>query len=119
MSFGGKDFTVPGNSNLVIPFGTSSIIPLNGGIKYYFSTANGGFYGSAEIGINFLSAYTYTYNSGNNGSGYNISKNADARFGLIPGIGYRIDNWDFSGKFNLVSDANYLGLRVAYVFGAK
>ena len=115
LSFTGKDFTV---LNVTIPFGNSSIIPLVGGIKYYFSEASNGFYGAADLGLNFISYYTYSYNSGN-GGGYNSSSASETRFGFAPGIGYRMGNWDFTAKYNLISDANYLGLRAAYIFGTK
>ena len=115
LSFSGKNFT---SGNVTIPFGNSSIVPLTGGIKYYFSEANNGFYGSADLNLNFVSYYTYTLNSGN-GGGYNTISVSESKFGLAPGIGYRTGNWDFSGKFNIISNLNYFGLRVAYIFGTK
>ena len=115
LSFGGKTFT---SGNVSIPFGSSSIVPLVGGIKYYFSEANNGFYGSADLGLNFISYYVYTYNSGN-GGGYNSSTASTTRIGFAPGIGYRTGNWDFSGKFNIISDLNYFGVRVGYLFASK
>jgi hypothetical protein len=111
LSFGGKTFTV---NNVTIPFGNSSIVPLAGGVKYYFSEANRGFYGAADLGLNFVLFYTCTYNSGN-GGGYNTATATKTRFGIAPGAGYRMNNWDFTGRFNLISNTDYLGLRVAYI----
>lgn len=115
LSFSGKTFTV---NNVSIPFGNSAIVPITGGIKYYFSGANDGFYGTADLSLNFVSFYVYSYNSGN-GGGYNLASANESRLGFAPGIGYRTGNWDFSGKFNLISDLNYFGLRAAYIFGGK
>ena len=115
LSFGEKTYRV---NNVSIPFGSTSLIPITGGIKYYFSAANSGFYGSADLGLNFISTYVYTYNSGN-GGGYNLSSVSETKLGFSPGIGYRTGSWDFGGKFNIISDRNYFGVRVAYVFGNK
>ena len=115
LSFSGKIFT---SGNVTIPFGNSTIVPLTGGIKYYFSEASTGFYGSADLNLNFVSYYTYSLNSGN-GGGYNTTSVSESKFGLAPGLGYRAGNWDFSGKFNIISNFNYFGLRVAYIFGTK
>jgi hypothetical protein len=117
LSFSGKTYTYPG-TNVTIPFGNFSIIPITGGVKYYFSEVNNGFYGAADLGFNFISTYDVTYNSGN-GGGYNLSSASTTKFGLSPGVGYRTGNWDLAARFNLISDANYLGVRVAYVFGTK
>ncbi len=117
LSFSGK--TYYDNVNKVsIPFGTTSNTPISGGIKYYFSEANKGFYGGVDLSINFLSTYVYTINSGN-GGGYNLQTSSQSIFGFNPGIGYRITNWDFSGRYNALGDFSYLGIRVAYVFESK
>ncbi len=115
LSFSGKNYTI---GNVSIPFGTTSNIPVSGGVKYYFSEANNGFYGGVDLSINFLSTYVYTYNSGN-GGGYNLQSESQSKFGVNPGIGYRLPNWDFAARYNAVGDFSYLGLRVAYVFASK
>ena len=115
LSFSGKTFNI---FNVSIPFGNTTNIPISGGIKYYFSEVNKGFYGAMDLSFNFLSTYVYTYNNGN-GGGYNLSSVSQTNFGLNPGIGYRTGNFDFTGRFNMVGDFSYVGLRAAYVFGGK
>ncbi len=114
-SFSGKTYTV---GNVSIPFGTTSNIPISGGIKYYFSEAGSGFYGGIDLSLNFLSTYVYTYNSGN-GGGYSLQSDSQSKFGINPGFGYRLPNWDFAARYNAVGDFSSLGIRVAYVFASK
>ncbi len=99
LSFTGKSynfgFGVSGN------YPSETIIPVTGGIKYYFQESNSGFYGAADLGLFFA----------NNGAG--------TKFGFSPGIGYRLEKFDFAFRFNAVSDINYLGLRAAYIFPSK
>lgn len=111
LSFGGKNF-------LGGAFGATSIIPVVGGIKYYFNDVNGGFYGAADIGFNFIS-YSVAFPNSGNGQGVTFGTASTTNFGIAPGIGFRKGSWDFSGRFNMVSDFNWLGLRAAYIFGAK
>jgi len=71
-----------------------------GGVKYYFQEADKGFYAEGNLGLYLASGgYSQTY------------------FGFSPGIGYRLDKWDFTGRINFVSDVTFLGLRGAYIFG--
>jgi hypothetical protein len=115
LSFSGKTYNV---NNVSIPFGNTSNVPLSGGIKYYFSEVGSGFYGGCDISLNFLSTYVYTYNSGN-GLGYNLASYSQTKIGVNPGIGYRLNKWDFSLRYNAVGDFSYLGIRAAYVFAKK
>ncbi|MFM9838795.1 MAG: hypothetical protein ACKVOQ_11060 [Cyclobacteriaceae bacterium] len=93
LSFGGK--TVTGFSVKSI-----TMIPIQGGIKYYFQKSNSGIYGDASLGLFFLS-----------GSG-----SSETKVGFSPGFGYRSGKFDILGRFNVVSDFNYFGIRGAYVF---
>jgi hypothetical protein len=115
LSFSGKTYNI---GNVSIPFGNTSNIPLSGGIKYFFSEANSGFYGGLDLSLNFLSTYVYSINSGS-GGGYNSASDSQTKFGFNPGIGYRLTNWDFSGRYNAVGDFSYFGIMVAYVFTKK
>lgn len=100
VSFAGKTVT---GTIFGVPYSVSNpsvtLIPVTGGIKYYFSEANAGFYGAADIGF-FIA---------NQGIG--------TKFGFSPGVGYKVNKLDFTFRFNAVSDINYLGLRAAYIFG--
>ena len=79
-----------------------TLIPITGGIQYFFSELNNGFYGSADAGLVFA--------SGGAGS-------SETKFGVVPGLGYRTGKLDFNVRYSLVSDVNSLGLRVGYIFG--
>ena len=111
LSFGGKSY-------LGGTFGNVSAIPLVGGIKYYFNEASNGLYATADLGLNFIN-YSVAYPNNGSGLGVTFASATTTRLGVSPGVGYRINNWDFTGRFNLVTDFNYLGLRVAYIFGSK
>lgn len=98
LSFSGKSYNTGFGT---IDYPSESIVPLTGGIKYYFDQANSGFYAGADLGIYIA----------NNGAG--------SKFGLAPGVGYRVNQLDFTLRFNAVSDLNYIGIRAAYVFKGK
>ena len=111
LSFSGKAF-------LGGTFGNVSMIPFAGGIKYYFNEANDGFYGTADLGLSFIN-YSVAYPNSGSGNGVTFASASTTRLGFGPGVGYRMGNWDFTGRFNLLTDFNYFGLRAAYIFGGK
>ena len=115
LAFNGKTYNI---NNVSIPFGTTSNVPVGGGIKYFFSEADNGFYAGLDLSLNFLSTYVYSYNNGN-GGGYNLASDSQSKFGVNPGIGYRLTNWDFSARYNALGDFSYWGIRAAYVFASK
>jgi hypothetical protein len=115
LSFAGKTYTV---NNVSIPFDNTTNIPVSGGVKYYFTEASSGLYGAADLSINFLSTWVYSYNNGN-GNGYLLASESETKFGINPGIGYRLTKFDFSARYNAVGDFSHFGLRVAYIFGGK
>jgi hypothetical protein len=78
-----------------------TLIPVLGGVQYFFSELNNGFYGSADVGLVFAS-----------GGGASQSK-----FAIVPGLGYRTGKLDFNVRYSLVETLNSVGLRVGYVFG--
>lgn len=100
-------FSFAGKTYQGFSFSSISAVPVVGGIKYYFQQSNKGFYGAADLGLYFLSA---SY-SGANGS--------TTRFGFAPALGYRMDKFDFSLRYNAVTDFSYMGLRAAYIFPGK
>lgn len=111
VSFSGKSYTtvVGYNPTTFQPiygtekFSSVTVIPITGGVKYYFEESDKGFYGAADIGL-FIAS----------GSGSSSTK-----FGFSPGVGYRLEKFDFTFRLNAVSDANYFGLRAAYIFPVK
>lgn len=99
ISFTGKDYSIPGFGTIT---GSSfALVPVTGGIKYYFTESNAGFYGAADIGIWFAAT------SGSSGS----------EFGFSPGVGYRTGNFDIAAKYNAVGNVSNLGFRIGYVLG--
>ena len=107
-----------GKSYLGGAYGNFSIIPLVGGVKYYFMDANDGVYAAADLGL-YIINYSVAYPNQGNGKGVTFGSANTARIGFAPGIGYRIGSWDFTGRINVMSDFNYPGVRAAYVFGSK
>ncbi len=102
LSFGVKDLGY-GSS------GSTTMIPIMGGVKYYFTETNKGLYAGADLGLVFASLSVST--------GFGNFSTSETKFGFTPGIGYRMGQFDFAARFNLVSDLNYMGIRAAYVFG--
>jgi hypothetical protein len=88
-----------------------SMIPVMAGVKYYFTESGAGFYGEFDLGMFFASASA-------SGSGYSGSA-SDSKFGFTPALGYRVGSFDLGARYNIISDANNLAFRVAYVFGTK
>ncbi|MBL7849653.1 MAG: hypothetical protein JNN04_02040 [Cyclobacteriaceae bacterium] len=103
-SYGGKN----------LPSGVSAtftMIPIMGGVKYYFTESGNGFYGEFDLGIFFASSSV-------SGGGFSGSA-SDSKFGFTPALGYRLNAFDLGVRYNLISDANNLAFRVAYVFGGE
>jgi len=96
LSFAGKSYQGSTASSI-------TAIPVVGGVKYYFQKSNAGFYGALDVGLFFWS-----------GSG-----NSENRFVFAPGVGYRLEKFDFSFRYNAMSDFNLVGLRAAYIFPGK
>ncbi|HMI65891.1 MAG TPA: hypothetical protein VK517_07655 [Cyclobacteriaceae bacterium] len=109
--FGGKTYL--GGS-----YGNFSIIPLVGGVKYYFVKTNDGLYAAADLGLNIIN-YSTAYPNQGGGNGVTFGSASTARIGFAPGIGYRLGSWDFTGRINFMADFSYLGAHAAYVFGGK
>lgn len=105
LTFGGKSDTFIDNV---------SIIPVNAGLKYYFGGESfNGLYAGGELGLNFVSVKTKETDFTESGSA------SETEFGFAPQIGYQFGNIDISGRYAIVSDADYFGVRVAYVFGGE
>jgi hypothetical protein len=101
LSFSGKDYS--GGS-----YGATFLVPFSVGAKYYFTEANKGFYGGADMGFSFVT-YTAT------GPIVGTVTNTSMRFQLAPTVGYRMSSLDFAARFTLEDGFNYYALRVAYV----
>ena len=90
---------------------TFSMIPVQAGVKYYFTESGNGFYGELDLGMFFASADV-------SGGGFSGST-SESKFGFTPALGYRVSSFDLGLRYNLISDANNLAFRIAYVFGAS
>jgi hypothetical protein len=87
-----------------IIFGSGlTFVPLQGGVKYFFqdSDDNGAYLGG-ELGVHLNFA----------------SKGSTVDVVFSPGVGYRLDNFDFLFRYNVGSNnVGYSGIRAAYIFG--
>jgi opacity protein-like surface antigen len=116
LSFGGKDFSDP-----YYDYSYSySVIPIMAGIKYYF-TPGIPFYGIGQIGFQIFNDNLTTNVIVPGYPNYGASASS-TEFALSIGAGYEVPignnaALDLTGTFNLISDLNYLGARVAYRFG--
>jgi opacity protein-like surface antigen len=110
ISWGGKDF---GD----LSYGYSAV-PILFGVKYYF-TPSVPFYGTASLGFHILNANA-EYQGNELFSGFDVS-GSSTEFSFILGAGYEVPvspkvSLDFAGTFNIVSDANYIGIRAGGKF---
>ncbi len=111
LTFGGED--IPGTSDSY----SSSMIPIMAGAKYFFQPGKG-LYANAQLGVHLFSFDTPEYEFF--GVTYGGSETS-TEFSLGLGAGYEMpmgkNALDISASFNIVSDANYIGARIAYKFG--
>jgi len=101
VAFGSKDVLGSGVKN------TTSAVPVLVGAKYSFSPL---FYGSAELGLNFISTKVETPASSGT-----LSTND---FVYAVGVGVNLSTIDLSLKYQaLNSSSNYIGVNALYFFG--
>ncbi|MDZ4715593.1 MAG: hypothetical protein SH819_09000, partial [Cytophagales bacterium] len=111
LSFGGKSIGTFSGASM-------TMIPVGGGIKYYFTESNNGMYGGLDLTMNFISQTIPSVvipGFGTVGGG-SVST---SEFGIGPGIGYRAGSFDVSARYNIISNFSFVGLRVAYVLGGN
>lgn len=96
-------------------FGTvdvsSTAIPIQGGIKYYFTESFNGFYAAGELGVHMVSVKV-------EGGGESESE-SETEFSFAPGVGYHLGALDLGARYQMAGDADYFGFRIAYVLGGK
>jgi|SRR5258708_625845 len=110
VSFSGKSYNFSGFKG---NYPSITVIPITGGIKYYFQETNAGFYAAADIGF-FIGSVSVV----DPFSGKSVSS-SETKFGIAPGVGYRVEKFDFTFRYNSASDLSFIGLRAAYIFGSK
>lgn len=91
--------------------GSATAIPIQGGIKYYFTESFNGFYAAGELGVHLFSAKV-------EGPGLNESAD-ETEFSFAPGVGYHLGNLDLGARYQIAGDGDYFGFRIAYVLGGK
>jgi hypothetical protein len=100
INFSGKDISVPGFGT--ISGGSVGVLPIQAGVKYYFTESNAGFYGGLDLGMWIGTA-----------------SGSSSEFGFSPGVGYRLEKFDIAARYNAVGDISNLGFRIAYVLGGN
>ena len=123
IAFGAKDNTIANYSGP-----SSATAPIQVGAKYYFQEQQSGFYGQAELGVHIFVLASQTVGT------ETVKASSSTGFSYAPAVGYALDNWDFSVRYQLFSYAptdlisgstsssvtwSYLGLRAAFVFGSR
>jgi len=113
LTYGGKDSDVQGFSY------SYSMIPIMAGAKYFFQPGKG-LYANALLGVTIVSA-DVDVPAAYQGFGFDASTSS-TEFSFGVGAGYEVpvggkNAVDIGAHFMLVSDANYIGARVAYRFG--
>jgi hypothetical protein len=103
-------FSEKDNSGLKV-----SMIPVQAGVKYYFTESFSGFYGAAELGVHMVKS---KFEGEFFGVPVSVSESS-TEFSFAPALGYHLGAVDVALRYQIVSDANYLGVRLAYVFGGE
>lgn len=89
-----------------------SAIPVLAGAKYFF---NNNLYGYGQLGFHMFSS-SAEIDFGPFFGGKQKVDDSSSEFTIGLGAGYEINNFDLSAAYYIISDANYLGVRVAYKF---
>lgn len=86
-------------------------IPIQGGVKYYVTESFNGFYVAGELGVHLYKVKSEILGEKDDSS--------ETEFSLAPGIGYHLGNIDIAARYQIAGDGDYVGFRIAYVFGGK
>ncbi|MDX1364794.1 hypothetical protein [Arenibacter latericius] len=89
--------------------GHLGMIPIMFGYNHDFD----GFYVEPQVG---LVAINSKVNMSNTGFGNFGGSSSSTEVSLSIGGGYNMEDWDFGVRYQIVNNANFLGLRVAYNF---
>jgi hypothetical protein len=90
---------------------SATAIPIQGGVKYYFTESFSGFYAQGEVGVHMFKVKF----DGDFGEG----DASETEVSFAPGVGYHLGNIDVSARYQIAGDGDYLGIRLAYVFGGE
>jgi|SRR6478736_3536176 len=92
--------------------GSANFTPIAVGVKYYPEGSFNGFYFGTDLGVTPVSAKVNISGPGITGGG----SGSENKFAVSPGLGYHFKGFDLTFRYNLLSDANYFGIRGAIVF---
>ena len=107
----------------------SSMLPIQAGVKYYFTERGNGPYAHGQIGVHSLSITTKDIDLGPLGT-IEGETESESYLSFAIGAGYELNNkLDIGLRFNVITPdsdiedaeaSNYIGLRVAYnLFGGE
>ncbi|MCM4167548.1 hypothetical protein KCTC52924_00953 [Arenibacter antarcticus] len=99
-------FGIDGDSNIS---GHMGMIPIMFGYHHDFD----GFYVEPQVGVVALNSKVDMSNTGFGSFGGSYSS---TEVSLSLGGGYTMGDWDFGLRYQIVNNANFLGVRVAYNF---
>lgn len=133
ISFIGKDITAFG---VTVKNDAQGMIPIQAGLKYYFTDNQEGFYAGVLTGVHMTTMKVTDYDAFGTPSGTKTKTNTN--FSLAPLVGFMIgENIDIALRYQMVFykgseydpstmtlkdktvNNSYLGLRFAYMFGGR
>jgi outer membrane protein W len=101
---------------------SSSMLPAQVGLKYYFQEQQNGFYGQAQLGIHNMHSKTKDIDLG--GVTVEGVSTSSSNFSWAIGVGYQLEKLDLGLRYNSISPdsdiegakaSSYIGLRIAYL----
>lgn len=120
LHFGSK--SAQNNTYVTYNGASANVVPLLGGVKYYFVPGLG-VYGTALLGVEFFSLNSNRTNNVASYTGVNYpnSSPSESKFTFAIGGGYELPlnipgAVDLSARFMIISDANYFSLRAGYIY---
>jgi len=102
---------------------SSSMIPIQAGLKYYFSEQQSGIYAHVQVGVHSFSLTTEDFDFG--GITVKGETTSESNLSFAPGAGFMInEKLDLALRYNIITagsdegaeSSSYLGFRVAYGF---
>lgn len=107
---------------------SASMMPIQVGLKYYFSEQQAGLYGHAQVGVHSSSVTTEDIDLGPFGK-IEGTTNSSSNFSWAIGAGYQLEKLDIGLRYNSISpdsdapdgtsSSTYIGLRVGYILSLK
>ena len=103
---------------------SASMMPIQAGVKYYFTDQQEGMYGHAQVGVHSQTVKTEDIDLGPFGTIEGTS-NSSTNLSWAIGAGYQLEKLDIGLRYNSImpdsdapdgaSSSSYIGLRIAYI----